>query len=68
MRAKRRLTELFERVAQIFVVRAIGGIDSAENHRVHLAVACERLFAGFSAVVTVSPTRASLTVFIEAVI
>ena len=38
--------QLFERVAQVGVVRAVRRVNAAEHHRLHRAVARQRLFRG----------------------
>ena len=38
--------KLFQRVLQVGIIRAVGGINAAEHHRRHLAVAGQRLSRG----------------------
>ena len=56
----------FERLAQVGVLVALDGIQTAEHHRLRLAVAGERLGRGAAESVTVSPTFASPTSLIPA--
>ncbi len=59
--------ELFQRFPQVGVLGTIRRINAAEHHGIDAAVAGQRLGAGFSAPVTVSPTRVSATVLMLAV-
>ena len=38
--------QFLERVTQILIIRAVGGVNAAEYHRIHLAVAGQRLRGG----------------------
>lgn len=61
-------SELFERIAKIWIFRTVGGIYSRKT----IGSAClnpsKGSAVGFSASVTVSPTRVSATFFMLAVI
>lgn len=58
--------EFLKRIAQVFVIRTVGGINSAEYHGVCVLIAVQRLLAGFAARVIVSPTLVSATDLMDA--
>ncbi len=66
---QRRVVELqlLQRIAQIGILRAILGVNTAEYHRTRRTIAGQRFRRRTFRPVTVSPTRVSDTVLIEAV-